>query len=279
MRYYSCIGIAQNFLSTFRVVESKCSEFPGGAFIYGLFGWRSRTLVKPKDFSKTNLFILPDFHGHPLSLAVGFLGMPGNTAYFGMLEICKPKPGETVVISTAAGSVGLIAGQIAKLKGCKVVGFTGSEDKRQLLLDKYGFDKAINYKNGDMVKALKEAAPEGVDCYFDNVGGELSAIIINQMNQFGRIACSGAVSEYNLDEPIKLPSMQVQFIFKQLTMEGFVVYRWAERWMEAINQNLEWIKEGKIKYDETITEGFENMPQAFIDVMRGKNMGKAVLKV
>jgi prostaglandin reductase 1 len=205
--------------------------------------------------------------------------MPGNTAYFGLLEICKPKAGETVVVTAGAGSIGSMAGQIAKIKGCKVVGFAGSDEKCKWLEDELGFDKAINYKSGDMAKALKEAAPKGVDCYFDNVGGELSSIIFKQMNVFGRIAVCGAVAEYNLINDFQIRPPQIDFIFKQLKMEGFVVYRWADRWMEGIQQNLKWIQEGKIKYRETITEGFENMPQAFIDLLRGKNFGKAVVKV
>ena len=205
--------------------------------------------------------------------------MPGNTAYFGFLEICKPKEGETVVVTAAAGAVGSLVGQIAKIKGCKVIGFAGSDDKCKWLEDELGFDKAINYKNGDMSKALKEAAPKGVDCYFDNVGGELSATIIKQMNLYGRISVCGAVAEYNSTTDMKISSLQTHFVLKQLTMQGFVVYRWADRWMEGIEQILKWIHEGKVKYHETITEGFENMPHAFIDVLRGKNVGKAVAKV
>lgn len=205
--------------------------------------------------------------------------MPGNTGYFGFLEICKPKAGETVVVSVAAGSVGSLVGQIAKIKGCKVIGFAGSDDKCKWLEDDLGFDKAINYKKGDMAEALKAAAPEGIDCYFDNVGGELSSIVINQMNTYGRISVCGAVSEYNSVEEVKLPSFQKLFVLKQLMMQGFVVYHWADRWMEGILQNIKWIQEGKIKYRETISEGFENMPQAFIDVLRGKNYGKSVVKV
>lgn len=205
--------------------------------------------------------------------------MPGNTAYFGCLEICKPKAGETFVVTSAAGSVGSIAGQIAKLRGCYVIGFAGSDDKCKWLENKLGFDKAINYKNGDMEKALKEAAPKGVDCYFDNVGGELSSTIIKQMNLNGRVASCGAVSAYNSQQDIKVSSVHVTLIFKQLTIKGFVVYRWADRWMEGIEQILSWIKEEKIKYHETVTQDFENLPQAFIDVLRGNNTGKSIVKV
>lgn len=222
---------------------------------------------------------MPDFGTLSPSLGIGCLGMPGNTAYFGCLEICKPKAGETFVVTAAAGSVGSLVGQIAKLKGCCVVGFAGSDEKCQWLENELGFDKAINYKKGDMTKALKEAAPNGVDCYFDNVGGELSAIIINQMNLRGRVAACGAVSEYNSENEVKVNSIQKTLILKQLKIEGFVVYRWADRWMEGIEQILLWIKEGKVKYQETVTEGFENLPKAFIEVLQGRNTGKAVVKV
>lgn len=224
------------------------------------------------------MYILPDFGGLPSSLGVGILGMPGNTAYFGFLEICQPKAGETVVVTGAAGAVGSIVGQIAKLKGCTVIGFAGSDDKCKWLEDELGFDKAINYKNGDMAKALKEAAPKGVDCYFDNVGGELSFTIISQMNLFGRISVCGAISGYN-DQQVQVPALQKFFVFNQLKMEGFLVTRWADRWFEGLTEMAKWIQEGKIKYHETITLGFENTPKAFLEMLRGKNSGKAVIKV
>lgn len=223
--------------------------------------------------------MLPDFGSLPPSLGVGCLGMPGNTAYFGCLEICRPKAGETFVVTAAAGSVGSLAGQIAKLSGCRVIGFTGSEDKCEWLENELGFDKAINYKKGDMTKALMDAAPNGVDCFFDNVGGELSTIVISLMNLHGRVASCGAVSEYNSEIKVKVPSIQSTLILKQLTIKGFVVYRWADRWMEGIESIQKWIEEGIVKYRETITDGFENMPQTFIDVLRGNNMGKSVVRV
>ena len=247
--------------------------------VYALVGWRSHTVVNCDDFAKNNLFVMPDLCGLPMSLGIGYLGMPGVAAYYGFLEICKPKAGETVVVTAAAGSVGSLVGQIAKIKGCKVIGFTGSDDKCRWLEEELGFDKAINYKVGKNAKSLKAVAPDGVDCFFDNVGGELSGTIINQMNFYGRIACCGAVSEYNSESEPKLKSTHTTFILKQLSMEGFVVYRWADRWFEGISQIKEMILEGKVKYRETITDGFENLPEAFIEVLQGKNFGKAVIKV
>lgn len=168
--------------------------------------------------------MLPEFGSLSPSLSVGCLGMPGNTVYFGCLEICRPKVGETFVGTAAAGFVGSLAGRIAKLSGCRVIGFTGSEDKCEWLENELGFDKAINYKKGDMTKALMDAAPNSVDCFFDNVGGELSTIVISLMNLHGRVASCGAVSEYNSEIKVKVPSIQPTLILKQLTKKGFVVW-------------------------------------------------------
>lgn len=188
-----------------KIIESKHDKYPVGAFMVGSFGWRSHTIINPdvKD-PEANSYLLPSLGKLPVSLGIGYLGMPGNTAFFGLLELCQPKAGETVVVTGAAGAVGSLVGQIAKLKGCRVVGFAGTDEKCQWLEKELGFDKAINYKKGNMRAALLEAAPKGVDCYFDNVGGELSSIIINQMNLFGRIAVCGSISSYNL-EPKDLP--------------------------------------------------------------------------
>lgn len=202
-----------------------------------------------------------------------------NTAYFGFLELCQPKAGDTVVVSGAAGAVGSLVGQIAKAKGCRVVGLAGNDDKCAWLKE-LGFDHAINYKTTDVSKALRDAAPDGYDCYFDNVGGDISAAIIAQMRLFGRIAVCGAISSYNSD-PDQLPMVPTQpsFVFKQLKMEGFVVFRWASKWLEGITAMHELVQSGKVQYQETRTKGFENMPKAFIGMLRGENTGKALVEV
>lgn len=245
--------------------------------VFSQSGWRTHTIITPDHLSINEFTLLPDFGTLPYSLGIGACGMPGNTAYFGFLEICQPKEGETVVVSGAGGAVGSLVGQIAKIKGCKVIGFAGTDDKCRWLEKELGFDKAINYKKADLAKALKEAAPKGVDCYFDNVGGEISSVVLQQMKVFGRISVCGAISGYN-DQEIQVAAPQKFFVWNQLKMEGFIVHRWTDRWMEGINQMLEWIKEDKIKIEETVTEGFENMPQAFIDMLNGKNTGKAIVK-
>lgn len=262
-----------------KIIESKNDKYPKDSYVFGQFGWRTHTIHKPTE--ARDCYVLPNFGELPRSLGVGYLGMPGNTAYFGFLEICKPKEGETVVVSGAAGAVGTLVGQIAKLKGCKVIGFAGSKEKCDWIVNKLGFDHAINYKDGNLYKALKAAAPNGVDCYFDNTGGEISSTVISQMNLHGRISVCGSISSYNSDPKDwpKMPHVQPPFVFNQLTMQGFIVTRWNDRWFEGIEAVKQWIKDGKVQYDETVTEGFENMPTALIEMLRGKNFGKAVVKV
>lgn len=260
-----------------KVIESKHKDFPVGKIVFSQSGWRTHTIVQPDNKPAFEFTSLPDFGNLSPSYAVGSCGMPGNTAFFGFLEICQPKEGETVVVTGAGGAVGSLVGQIAKIKGCKVIGFAGTDEKCKWLENELGFDKVINYKTNDTAKALKEAAPKGVDCYFDNVGGELSSTIIQQMKLYGRISVCGAISGYN-DQKIQVQDPQKFFVFNQLKMEGFIVHRWANRWLEGITQMLEWVKQGKIKVEETVTDGFENMPQAFIDMLRGKNTGKAVIR-
>lgn len=261
------------------ITASKNSNFPVGKYVVGQFGWRTHTISDGKtSFMGFPVIVLPDFGDLSLSFALGVLGMPGNTAYFGFLEICDPKPGETVVISGAAGAVGIIVGQIAKIKGCKVIGIAGSDEKSDILLKEFGFDHAINYKTQDIKSELERLAPEGIDCYFDNVGGEISNTVMNQMKTFGRVSCCGSISGYNEDDH-KATTCQTAVIWKQLKMQGFQVVQWADRWNEGTSQNLEWVKQGKLKYKETITEGFENMFKAFTDMLRGGNIGKAIVKV
>lgn len=186
-----------------------------------------------------------------------------------------------VVVSGAAGAVGSLVGQIAKLKECKVIGIAGSDEKCAWLTKEVGFDHAINYITDSIGDKLKEFAPDGVDCYFDNVGGGISSIVISQMRDFGRISVCGAISCYNLpvSEWPKVPVLQPMFVFKQLTMKGFIVSAFWKDWFDGIQQMKQWTEEGKLKYRETVTDGFENMPQAFIDMLQGKNTGKAIVKV
>ncbi|XP_053678265.1 prostaglandin reductase 1-like [Anopheles nili] len=260
-----------------QVIESKNDAFPVGSYAFAQVGWRTISVCDPSKFETRKPYVLPDLGDLPLSLGAGALGTVGNTAYFGFLEICKPKANEVVVVSGAAGAVGSLVGQIAKLKGCRVIGIAGTNEKCQWLKD-VGFDGTINYREENIEAVLKQLAPDGVDCYFDNVGGHISETIKAQMKAFGRISVCGTISMYS-SQPVKVVDPQRDFVWKQLMQEGFSVHRWTDRWFEGITQILAWIKEGKLKYRETITEGFENMPIAFIDMMKGGNVGKAIVKV
>ncbi|XP_053158874.1 prostaglandin reductase 1 [Hemicordylus capensis] len=259
-----------------KVVESKNPTYPVGVFVVSNSGWRTHFISDGQ-----GLFLMsPDWPAKlSRSLALGTIGMPGLTAYFALLEICRIKPGETVLINAAAGAVGSVAGQIAKIHGCKVVGCAGSEEKVAYLKE-LGFDEVFNYKTVKSLKeALQKASPDGYDCYFDNVGGEFSSVALEQMKKFGRIAVCGAISLYNDTVPQKGPYIQMTMILKELRMEGFVVSRWANRKDEGLKALLKWVEEGKIKCHEHVTAGFENMPAAFMGMLKGENTGKAIIKV
>ncbi|CAL1682317.1 unnamed protein product [Lasius platythorax] len=268
-----------------KIVESKNPNYPVGKRIVGYLGWRTHTIINPKIIDETDMmqqrpYILPDIGDLSPSLGLGVLGMPGNSAYFGLMEICKPKSGETIVISAAAGAVGSHVGQIAKNLGLTVIGICGSDEKCKWLKE-LGFDATINYKTAPVAETLRKVAPQGVDCYFDNVGGEISSTVIYQMNPFGRIAVCGGISTYN-EDALSLPKctvLQPAIIINQLRMEGLVIWHWLNRWNEGIEQNLQWIREGKLRYRETVTKGFENMFDAFIGILHGENFGKAIVQV
>ncbi|XP_028178924.1 prostaglandin reductase 1-like isoform X2 [Ostrinia furnacalis] len=266
------------------VEDSKDPRFPVGTKVVSHKGWCDYTIANASIIGNSpmdRVYKLPDLKGMSPSLGVGAVGMPGATAYFGFLELCQPKAGETVVVTGAAGGVGSLVGQIAKIKGCKVIGFAGTDEKCAWLEKDLGFDKALNYKTVDINSALKAAAPDGVDCYFDNVGGEISSIIISQMNVNGRVSVCGSISSYNdLTRGVgKATILQPSLVSKQLRVEGFLVPRWAGKWGEAFVDLVDWIKSGKIKTQEHITEGFENIYDAFVGMLAGENVGKAVVKL
>ncbi|KAK4885641.1 hypothetical protein RN001_001912 [Aquatica leii] len=264
-----------------RITDSKSKEYPVGTFIVGAFGWRTHTVSNGKSnvSAYPGVWKVPDLKKLPLSLAIGMVGRVGNTAYFGLLEICKPKHGETVVVSAAGGAVGSHVGQIAKIKGCKVIGITSTDYKGEWLVNELGFDCFVNYKKPNFLDTLKKCTPEGIDCYFDNVGGEISSTVMSIMNQYGRISVCGSISCYNATAPVLAPIVQISIVSLELKLEGYIVHRWADRWQEGILQNLTWIQEGKLKYKETVTEGFENTVSAFIEMLEGKNIGKSIVKI
>lgn len=268
------IGDTMTGGSVGQVLQSNSAAFQPGDFVAGLWGWRDYALEPANGLQKLDPAVAP------VSLALGLLGMPGMTAYFGFLEICNPKPGETVLVSGAAGAVGSIAGQIAKLKECRVVGIAGAEEKVSWLVNDLGFDAAFNYKStSDYVSKLKELCPQGIDCYFDNVGGAITDAAFPLLNTFARVSVCGQISQYNLEKPESGPRLLPYVLVKQARVEGFIVTRFAPRFGEGFDQMAQWLREGKLKYQEYIVEGFENMPKAFIAMLQGKNTGKTLVKM
>ena len=257
-----------------KVVESRHPDFKPGDYVTGNLDWKEYQAVPRKGLSKI------ENQNVSLSAYLGVLGMTGMTAYLGLTEIGSPKEGETLVVSGAAGAVGSIVGQIGKIMGCRVIGLAGTDEKVNLLKDKFGFDEAINYKTTtDIKEAIAKAAPDGVDVYFDNVGGDISDAIMANVNQFGRVVVCGAISLYNETEIPTGPRVQPLLVKNRILMQGFIVSDYAAKFPDAIKQLSQWLEEGKLTYSETVVEGFERIPQAFIDLFEGKNTGKMVVKV
>jgi NADPH-dependent curcumin reductase CurA len=256
-----------------QVVESRSPEFARGDKVTGMLGWRLYNAVSVAELRKVD----PQLAS--ITTALGVLGMPGLTAYFGLLDIGKPKEGETVVVSGAAGAVGMTVCQIAKIKGCRAVGIAGSDEKNQYLTAELGIDAAVNYKSPEMSRALKEACPKGIDVYFDNVGGEVSDAVWPLLNHGARIVICGQISLYNLDKPDVGPRPQRYLLVNSAMMQGFIIRDYAARFAEGVTNLAQWLVTGKLKYAETIEEGFENTPQAFIGLFSGVNLGKQIVKV
>ncbi len=257
-----------------RVIASHHPDFKEGDIIAGYLGWQEYAVSDGKGIRKVDPTLAP------ISTALGVLGMPGMTAYFGLLDIGKPQPGETVFVSGAAGAVGSIVGQIAKIKGCRVVGSAGDDTKIDFLIKELGFDAAFNYKTvSDYYEKLKELCPDGIDVYFDNVGGPLTDVVFRWINVKARVVICGQIHDYNLEKPELGPRFLRQLIIKRARVEGFLIFDYADRYEEALRQLAEWLKAGKLKYRETIAEGIENAPQAFISMLKGGNIGKQLVKV
>ena len=258
-----------------KVVESNNPAFKEGDIVDGMFGWQDYAVSNGQGVRKIDPSLAR------ISTALGVLGMPGLTAYFGLLEIGNPQAGETVVVSGAAGAVGSLVGQIAKIKGCRVVGIAGADDKIAYLTGELGFDGAFNYKTeSDYYEKLKELCPKGVDVYFDNVGGEITDAVFRLINTKARISICGQISQYNLEKPEMAPRLILTMLLvKQAKAEGFLVFQFLERYPEGLRQMAQWIKEGKLKYKEDIEEGIENTPRAFMAMLKGHNLGKQLVKV
>ena len=256
------------------VLESKHRGYSPGDVVVGYWGWQEYAISDGKEIQRFDSSLAP------MSTALGVLGMPGLTAYFGLLDIGQPKPGETVFVSGAAGAVGSMAGQIAKIKGCRVAGSTGSQAKVEHLLTDLGLDAAFNYKDvTDYAAQLQAVCPQGIDVYFDNVGGPLTDAVFTQINPHARIVVCGQIDQYNATHPSRGPRLLWQLIVKRARAEGFLVFDFIHRYREAQEQIAEWLRQGKVKYRETIVDGLENAPKAFIGLFRGENLGKQLVRV
>lgn len=255
------------------VVSSKAPGFAPGDIVFGDTGWQDYAVVPAKHLAK-----MPKVE--PMTHLLSVYGIAGLTAYFGLLDVGKPKAGETVVVSAAAGSVGSIVGQIARIKGCRVVGIAGGKDKCNWLTSELGFDAAVDYKDGAVFKALKAAAPKGIDVYFDNVGGDILEACLAQMNNRGRIACCGAISQYDgapsAHGPRGVPGL---IVVKRLIMQGFIVMDFMDQRDEALNDLQSWVASGKLKVQEDVINGLENTPKALIGLLAGENRGKRMVKL
>ncbi|WHY72318.1 NADP-dependent oxidoreductase [Fictibacillus enclensis] len=256
------------------VVQSRSGELEEGDLVIGNLPWALYTTAGEQEVRKLD----PELA--PITTNLGILGMPGLTAYFGLLDIGNPQEGETVVVSGAAGAVGSTVGQIAKIKGARVVGIAGSEEKVNYLKNELGFDAVVNYREaGNIRQALKEACPDGVDVYFDNVGGEISDAVISLLNKYARIPLCGQISLYNLEKQDVGPRIQGQLLINSALIKGFIVSNYASQFGEGAKQLGQWLQEGKLKYEENVVEGFENTIDAFLGLFKGENLGKQLVKV
>ncbi len=256
-----------------RVVASQHPGFQVGDHVTGSWGVQQFAVSNGKDLIKVDTQVAP------LATYLATLGMPGMTAYFGLLNTGQPQPGETVVVSGAAGAVGSVVGQIAKIKGCRVVGIAGGQDKCEYCVSELGFDACVDYKNGDLRKQLKAACPDGIDVYFDNVGGDILDVVLGQIKFKSRIVVCGAISQYNNDTPVKGPSNYLSLLVNRARMEGIVVFDNAAHYSEAAVQMAQWIDQGTLASKVHVVEGIENFYETLMMLFTGKNFGKLLLKV
>lgn len=258
-----------------QVVKSKHSDFQVGDIVNANIGWQEYGVSTGEELRKIDPTLAP------ISTGVGILGMPGLTAYFGLLEVGQLQDGETVFVSGAAGAVGSVVGQIAKIKGCRVVGSAGTDEKVGFILDDLGFDGAFNYKNvTDYQEKLAELCPDGIDVYFDNVGGSITDAVFPNLRVNGRVVICGQISQYNLESSETGPRFLWHCITKRARIQGFLVFDFVDRHTEALAQMAEWLQEGKLKYRETIADGgIQNAPAAFISMLKGGNIGKQLVRI
>ncbi|AYF86108.1 NADP-dependent oxidoreductase [Pseudomonas sp. JS3066] len=267
------IGEVMRALGIGKVMASSHPDYQVGEHVCGVVGVQDYFLGEPRDFQKV------DPNQAPLPLYLSALGMTGMTAYFALLDVGQPQPGETVVISGAAGAVGSVAGQIARIKGCRVVGIAGGADKCRYLVEELGFDGAIDYKAENLHAALKRECPKGVDVYFDNVGGDILDAVLTRINRKARIVICGAISQYNNKEAVKGPANYLALLVNRARMEGMVVFDYAPRFGEAVKDIAGWLASGDLKSKEDVVTGLESFPETLGKLFSGENFGKLVLKV
>ena len=256
-----------------RIIESNHPDFKAGEYVYGQTGIQQYIVTDGKGCHKVDPSLAP------LPMYLGTLGMPGMTAYFGILEVGELKEGDAVLVSGAAGAVGSIVGQIAKIKNCKVIGIAGGTDKCKYIVDELGFDGAIDYKKDNIASKLKEYFPNGIDVYFDNVGGIILEHALSKLAMHARIVICGAISQYNNTTPIKGPSNYLSLLVNRASMKGMVVFDYAKDYQKAGMQMGQWMMQGKLKSKEDVYEGIENFHDTFLRLFSGDTMGKLVLKV
>ncbi len=266
------IGDVMRGITVGRVAASNHPDFAEGDIASGLLGWQDYGVAEAKHLEKVS-------HGLPMTASLSVLGLTGRTAYFGLLDVGKPEKGETVVVSGAAGAVGSVVGQIARLKGCRVVGIAGSRDKCAWLTGKLGFDAAVDYKTGDLERDLGEHCPNGVDVFYDNVGGETLDTVLRLINTGARIVICGAISAYNATEPVPGPYNLRMLLVKRARMEGFIIFDYRDRYAEATAQLAQWVEEGKIAYAEDVVDGLEQAPKVINRLFDGANTGKLIIRI
>jgi len=254
------------------VAESNNPRFKPGDFVVGSLGWQSYAVSGGEGLMKVDPKLVP------LSAYLGVAGMPGATAWVGLLEHCQPKAGETVLVSAASGAVGSVVGQLAKLHSCRAVGIAGGKSKCDYVVKELGFDACVDYKAGDLNESLKAAAPDGVDCYFENVGGEIMDAAFRRLNPYSRVALCGLISDYNSPEPYGMKMIR-SVLVNRVKVQGFIVSDRQDLYLRAVTQLAKWVAQGKIKYHETVAEGLRNAPKAFIGLLKGANLGKQLVKL
>jgi NADPH-dependent curcumin reductase CurA len=254
------------------VIESKHPQFKTGDMVSGRIGWQLFAAVDVAALRKI------DMRGAPLSAALGVAGMPGVTAWYGLLKIGEPKPGETVVVSAASGAVGGVVGQIAKLKGCRAVGIAGGSEKCAYVVDELGFDACVDYKSASIEKALREAVPDGIDVYFENVGGRVLDAVLPLLNAYARIPFCGYVSDYDGAAAYGVTRLRA-LLTNRARLQAFIISEHPEIWQEATSELSAWLVAGKLRYRESIATGLQNAPAAFIGMLNGRNFGKQLVKL